>query len=457
MHTHSWLLPSLILALVTTPVLAQSSSTPAKPNSPDAIDIWTEARPVLERELKVLAEAKSMTGSSLSRWEMQTEGQTPVTNDFPVDFALAKPENLYLNAKDIVVHTNGKVLTVYCKSLKQYITRPAPPIWSMRDTIEELSGGQVRSIPSEALLRPGMKLEQSFAKGIRTLEKTRDGDFDGRAGTWVTGTGFDERQPAAIPFTFERWYAQADGLLYVVKQDWTQMYQEMSTRASAEQNEGEANPKPAPKIISATWNTTFQRVLNADIPADRFVFTPGPDDKAVDRFIFPRPNLKEQTALIGQPAPEIVGTDLDGKTVKLSDHKGKVVVLDFWATWCGPCVQGLPHMQVIKDKNKDKSLVILGVNRDAAGTTNKVKRFLSKRGFTIEQFDDSAGRAAAAYAVNGIPCVVLIDPAGVVQDIDVGYLPGKERELSNKIDRILSGKPLRTPEELEKLRAQVGL
>lgn len=454
MLTPRLILPLLLLAFLATAALAQSS-TP-KP-SDDKIEVWTEAMPILERELKAVADAKSMTGSALARWDTQVEGKPATQLDYPIDFALAKPENLYLNTKDFAIFSNGKLLTVYSKNLKQYITRPAPPIWSLRDVIEDLTDGQVRSIPSEALLRPGMTLQQSL-RGVRTLEKVRDADHDGKAGVWITGTGFDDRQPSAYPFKLERFYASSDGLLYAVKQDWTLMHQDMATRAHALQMEGDPAPKPAPKILSATWNTTYQRTLNPEIPAERFLFTPGPDDKPVDRFIFPRPNLKGQTALIGQPAPDLAGTDLDGKPVKLADFKGKVVVLDFWSTACGPCVQALPSMRELQKRNLEKPLAIIGVNRDAPGAASRVKRFLTKNQFPIAQFDDSAGRAAAAFGVDAAPrAIILIDKDGIVQDIDLGYIPGKERELSSKIDRLLSGKPLRTPEELAKLRAQVGL
>lgn len=452
---HTALVTALLaLGLLHAPALAQPGD--GKP-AEQRIDIWTEAKPVLERELKQVAGLTSMTGSYFSRWESQTEGSQPFINDFPVDFALSKPENFYIGARDISVYSNGKTLTLYSKSLKQYISRPAPPVWSLRDTIEELSGGQVRSIPSEHLLRPGMTIEQTL-RNVRTMEKTRDADYDGKQGTWVAGTGFDDRQEAALPYTFERFYSSADGLVYCIKQDWTRMYQDMADRAHAEQTEGEANPKPAPKYLTANWTTVFrERKANVEISAETFVFSPGAEDKPVDRFVFPRPNLKEQIALIGQAAPDIIGVDLDGKAVRLADFKGKVVLLDFWATGCGPCVQGLPHMNKLREKYKDQPFVLLGVNRDAPGSASKVKRFLSKRGFTIDQFDDSAGNVTRAYSVNGIPCVVLIDKAGIVQDVDVGYLPGKEKETQLKVDRLLRDRQLRGKDELEKLREQVGL
>ena len=68
--------------------------------------------------------------------------------------------------------------------------------------------------------------------------------------------------------------------------------------------------------------------------------------------------------MIGKPAPEIEGKDIDGKAVRLADLKGKVVLVDFWATWCPPCVASFPTFRQLSREYKDRGFVILGVNLD---------------------------------------------------------------------------------------------
>jgi thiol-disulfide isomerase/thioredoxin len=131
-------------------------------------------------------------------------------------------------------------------------------------------------------------------------------------------------------------------------------------------------------------------------------------------------------------------------------------MLDFWATWCGPCCASLPSMQMIKEKYADKPFVLVGMNREHAGDERKVKPFLARRNLTIQQFNDVEGKAAEAFFTTmSIPCVVIIDAAGNVADIENGYLPGKEKELMAKLEKLFAGKPVHTEEQIRALNEQM--
>lgn len=421
----------------------------------EKLQIWPEARPALEREHNALRQMKSMTGSVTSTWTYAVEGQPPVNTESVLEFAVKKPDKAMIKSGDLTVYADGSNLVVYSASMKQYVQMPMPALWSLRDTIERATLGQIRTLPGEAILRPGISVEQTL-RNVKTIERVREADFDGRPGVWVAGTAVDDRQPSTVPYTFERWFSNQDGLSYAVRQDWTGMYQSMMTRHHGEQASSDQRAQP-PRVSSAKWMSVIRRRANAEIPDSTFTFSPSAEDRRVSTLVFPRPNLKEQVALIGRPAPAFEAKDLDGKPVSLNEFAGKVVVLDFWATWCGPCVQGLPHMQALMQRMDGKPFVLLGVNRDSAGTAERVKKFLAKRGFTIPQVDDTAGGIGAAFNVLGIPCTVIIDAQGVIQDIDVGYLPGKEAEFAAKVEKVAAGQPLRTAEELKSYREQVGL
>lgn len=439
----------------TAPRPAASSAT-IPLGSDTRLEIWPESRPVLEREHAALREMSSLRGTITSNWEMITEGQPAITQTYLTEFAVAKPDKLYLKSNLVTVYFDGKTLTIHAPALKQYIQTEAA-VWNLRELVEDLSSGQIRSLPGEPVLRPGMSVEQTLRQ-VRSVEKLREGDYDNRPGLWVAGSAVDDRQPSAVPYTFERWFSNADGLTYALRQDFTRMYQEMAGRQHAEAMEGEATPKPPPQIVSARWTTTYTRQVNQPIGPEAFAFVPGPGDLKVDRLLFPRPNLQKQIDLIGKPAPSLENAaNAEGAKVDPATLKDKVILLDFWATWCGPCVQAMPQIELIRQRFGDKPLVVLGVNRDAPGSSGKVKRFLSKRRFTMGQIDDSAGALADAFGVNGIPCTVIIGTDGTVLDIDVGYLPGKEIELTGKVERALAGQALRTLEQLEMLRRQAAL
>ncbi len=134
-------------------------------------------------------------------------------------------------------------------------------------------------------------------------------------------------------------------------------------------------------------------------------------------------------------APDFSLDLLDGGTFKLSDQKGKVVVIDFWATWCGPCMRSLPGMSELEKQFKNKNVVFLGISRDQEGQEDKVKQ-------TLEKFDIGyacgidVDNIAADFNVRGIPCVLVIDPNGMIQSRLVGYSESQHEKLKEAIESL---------------------
>lgn len=142
-------------------------------------------------------------------------------------------------------------------------------------------------------------------------------------------------------------------------------------------------------------------------------------------------------------APPFAVTTLDGRQVSLDDLQGKVVLIDFWATWCGPCREALPHIQEIARKFQGQPLVILSVSLDQ--DESKWKDFVAKNNMTWLQYRDGGfgGTLATLFGVNEIPHTFTIDPDGVLQDEHVGdgSIEGKLKKLCAQV---------RKPEEAPK-------
>ena len=117
----------------------------------------------------------------------------------------------------------------------------------------------------------------------------------------------------------------------------------------------------------------------------------------------------------GQAAPEIVLENLDGKTVRLSDYRGKVVILNFWASWCPPCKAEMPELdQAAREYNQGSDAVLLTVNLTdgARETPAKARQYIQDNRFSMPVLLDTAGQAADDYNINSIPTTVIIDKQG---------------------------------------------
>ncbi len=143
-------------------------------------------------------------------------------------------------------------------------------------------------------------------------------------------------------------------------------------------------------------------------------------------------------------APPFAITTLDGQRITMDGLTGKVVLIDFWATWCGPCRNALPHMRQIAQKFEGQPLVVLSVSLDK--DADKWKSFVKDNGMTWLQYRDGGfnGSIAKLFAVNAIPATFSIDADGVLEDQHVGDadIEGKLRKMVAHASEANNHKPL---------------
>lgn len=135
----------------------------------------------------------------------------------------------------------------------------------------------------------------------------------------------------------------------------------------------------------------------------------------------PTLNVSAQTeALHGKAAPNWKLTGLDGNLVSLSDFAGKVVVLDFWATWCPPCRQEIPDFVKLQEKFRDKGLVVVGVSLDQQGAET-VKSFAKEHGINYPVVLANKDTLKAYGDVQSIPTTFIINREGKIVNSHVGF------------------------------------
>lgn len=137
------------------------------------------------------------------------------------------------------------------------------------------------------------------------------------------------------------------------------------------------------------------------------------------------------------PAPGFTLKDPDGRSVSLADFRGKFVLLNYWATWCPPCVQEMPSLQGLAKRFKGRPLVVLGISLDAEGAA-KVKPFLKKLGITFPIALDPASRVSAAYGARELPATFLIDPQGRVVMAAKGARDWNSRQIAGYLEEVIA-------------------
>ena len=145
---------------------------------------------------------------------------------------------------------------------------------------------------------------------------------------------------------------------------------------------------------------------------------------------------KETLVKVGDDVPEFVVEMFDGQKINIKDLKGKIVLINFWATWCPPCQEELKRVQKeIIDRFKGKDFVFLAISREE--TREQVKKFRERNGYTFPMGLDPERKIYSKFATATIPRNFIIDKKGKIVEIEVGYTKEAFAKMIEKLERLL--------------------
>jgi len=465
------LAPILILAAAAPAIQPAASvplpSAPTAEPVPPAIPVDPEvaiaaANAAIGRATALYRGYKSYSDTMRVNYDINvktSKGDNPQTMEDVLELKFASPDKFSLSNTEALFTDDGKTKTAYLRPNKRYLQRQDATWSQVAGPMEPI----INIHPIAVLLLGQVGAERIFPL-IDEVTTSRKGEHEGKPALFVVGKarvpfGFDA-EPVDVTLAF----ADSDGALLSVQFNLLESMKRMYARQLAElkaemvklppEERQDIQVEPQRWLLTLTLNDAKK---NAAIDDKEFVFTPGPKDKKVENILDAGdPSLEAVTpdSLIGLAAPEFAAPSLDGTTLELSSLKGNVVVLDFWATWCAPCVAATPELAKLAAEFEPKGVVFLGVNQDR-GQTEKVAKFIADNKVMFRQVLDKESSISGDYNIQAIPTLFVIDKAGIVRAVHSGFEKGQEQEIREKIEMTLVGKlPEASPDAAETIHAK---
>ncbi len=138
---------------------------------------------------------------------------------------------------------------------------------------------------------------------------------------------------------------------------------------------------------------------------------------------------------LGQPAPDFTLKSLAGTNLKLAEQRGKIIVINFWASWCGPCRKEMPVLQKFYEKYQDLGVSVWGVNVEQENQAGR--DFLADLNLSFPILFDASNTISATYQVEAMPTTIIVDRDGLVRYAFKGYKPGYEKKYAKAIKKLI--------------------
>jgi peroxiredoxin len=320
--------------------------------------------------------------------------------------------------------SDGKTWITFVQYLNKYTSNDAPA--SLSELLQPANLALVEGgtpLGFEALLGPDPV--KALSTGL-----TSSADLGVEP---IAGQSAHHLQIAAVPYITDIWIAAPQPLLLQSRVSIDMSAALKNLTAEQKQKMPAGLGLEQMKMSRDTTYSNWQ--IDQPIAATTFQFQPPPGAQLVDELVKLPPH-----PLVGKMAPDFQLNDLDGHPVSLASLRGKIVVLDFWATWCGPCVASLPLVSSVADSFKDQGVVFYAMNlKETAG---QVRQFQAQKALAFPVLLDANGKVSDLYQAQAIPETVLIDPAGKIEAVHVGYDAGIKKKLTAQLTAMIAGKDI---------------
>ncbi|HEV8148231.1 MAG TPA: redoxin domain-containing protein [Bryobacteraceae bacterium] len=316
--------------------------------------------------------------------------------EMPTTVAVRRPDRMRVESKseaaDMTIVSDGENTWIHMLPANQYVKRAAA------------------SSPDAAVLQSGLLQKlPDINKSIRSIKLTGQDtlEIEGKKyQCWLVETRFDKIEMPS--FATGGTIQNAVQIMWIDKERNLLLQNSFGARINAP-----ALGVPIEMLVS-TLTTSLQ--IEPELADSLFVFTPPEDSKV--RADWTLPGI-ERPAFVGKPAPALQAKAMDGSPINVASLKGKVVLLDFWATWCAPCTRELPLLEKLSREFRAKGLVVMGV--DVGEERAVVEKFLKTAGVTYPIAPITlSDETLAAYSISSYPTVVLIDREGKVASYEIG-------------------------------------
>lgn len=372
------------------------------------------AEKVLDRAAKTYSALKSLRVKSTIQFSMKMEGME-TTMKQQHEALYARPNLMKARwtgmgfIGDTATVCDGKELFTEMGMLRQTQRAPAPKTLKEFRTKSSFGGGDMGGMGIDEMSLFAGTSWRSLVTKVKLIGRQQLG----KRPVYVV--------QASLPMggTQTLWIGVRDSFIWQNRIDMGAMLEEMMKKGK-----GEATMPIQIKGMKMVITETFTQIVpNPPISLKMFTYTLPKDYKFVEKFEFPvMPSEEKATKSEGKPAPDFALPDLQGNTVRLSDHKGKVVVINFFAHWCPPCEKEAPELERdIWQAYKDKGVVLLGVATWAQDDPKKVATsFAQKYKLTYPILVDADDKTAKQYGISAVPTTFVVDRKGTIKKVVVG-------------------------------------
>lgn len=353
-----------------------------------------DPRELIRHSAEAIKQFKSYELESIVFIDMQG-GPIRTKLELPSKVAVRRPDRMRIESRSqagsITIVSDGAFTWFYMTPLKKYVKR-------------EASGSPEAAVGNSGLLPKNLPDVSKSVKSVRLMREEEISVAGQTIACWVIETTYDSislpEQELAIEDAAQiTWISKKDGL-------------NLQTRFSAKLNLPGVDEMV--KMTQSTQTTALR--LDVDLPDSMFTFKPPDGARETEDWTLPgivKPDL------IGKTAPQFQARALDGAPIDQESLKGKVVLLDFWATWCVPCRKELPALEKLNHDFHDQGLVVIGM--DVAEPRETSENFLKTTPLTypIASIGDDSP-LLTALSINAFPTTVLIDREGKIAAYEVG-------------------------------------